>query len=120
MWGMRIAARRAQPIVAALEAYHADRGNYPPALSELVPDHLPRVPGTGMVAYPHFSYERAARVPGRSRTRSGASPAYDLYVDCPLLILGFDTFHYWPSQDYPDEMWGGGVERVDGWAYVHE
>jgi hypothetical protein len=63
---------------------------------------------------------RAARVPGRSRTRSGVSPAYDLWVDCPVLVLGFDTFHYWPSQGYPDLMWGGVVERIDAWAYVHE
>jgi hypothetical protein len=120
MSGMQSAARRAQPLIAALETYRADRGKYPASLSDLVPDYLHRVPATGMLGYPQFSYDREARVPGRSRTRSGASPAYDLYVDCPLLLLGFDTFHYWPSQDYPDQMWGGGVERIDGWAYVHE
>jgi hypothetical protein len=28
--------------------------------------------------------------------------------------------HYWPKHNYPEKAWGGVIERVDGWAYVHE
>ena len=112
MWGVRHVPERAQPLLSALGRYHGERGRYPAALSDLVPTYLPRIPYTGMMGHPDFDYRR----PGEAREEAGG---YDLYVSCGM-GSNFDTFHYWRSQDYPDEMWGGIVERVDGWAYVHE
>ena len=30
------------------------------------------------------------------------------------------AFMYFPNGDYPDHGYGGSIERVAGWAYVHE
>ncbi|MCJ7751129.1 MAG: hypothetical protein MUQ65_08555 [Armatimonadetes bacterium] len=113
MWGVRHVPERAQPLLSALTRYHEDQGRYPAALSDLVPTYLPRIPYTGMMGYPDFDYKR----PGEAREEAGG---YDLYVSCGIGFANFDTFRYWPSQDYPDKMYGGDVERVDNWAYVHE
>lgn len=45
---------------------------------------------------------------------------YELTVPCPLGQLNWDVFVYWPSEAYPDQMYGGWVERIGSWAYVHE
>jgi hypothetical protein len=34
--------------------------------------------------------------------------------------MGFDSFVYFPNQQYPVYMFGGGPERVGEWVYVHE
>lgn len=110
---IRRAAARAAPLLQALERYREDHGVYPGTLDELQPDYLAGVPGTGMICYPDFKYE----APGEAKPEAGG---YSLYVNCLLMWCGFDTLHYWPSQDYPQKMCGGVVERIDGWAYVHE
>lgn len=110
---IRRAAARAAPLLQALERYREDHGVYPAALEELQPGYLTEVPGTGMMSYPDFKYEP----PGEAKPEAGG---YSLYVNCLLMWCGFDTLHYWPSRDYPDKMYGGVVERIDGWAYVHE
>jgi len=110
---IRQATARGGPLLHALERYREDHGVYPGSLDELQPDYLAEVPGTGMIAYPDFEYEP----PGEAEPEAGG---YSLYVYCLLMWCGFDTLHYWPSQDYPEKMWGGVVERIDGWAYIHE
>jgi hypothetical protein len=35
-------------------------------------------------------------------------------------VLNWDTFIYFPNQRYPDVGYGGWIERIDRWAYVHE
>ena len=45
---------------------------------------------------------------------------FELTVPCSIGLLNWDVFVYWPSEEYPDHMYGGWVERVEGWAYVHE
>ena len=45
---------------------------------------------------------------------------YELQVPCPLGMLNWDVFVFWPDGDYPTYMYGGGVELVGDWAYVHE
>ncbi len=39
-----LARERADRVVAAIDAYHADHGDYPEALSDLAPVYLPSVP----------------------------------------------------------------------------
>jgi hypothetical protein len=46
--------------------------------------------------------------------------AWELRVPCPIGLLNWDVFFYWPSETYPDYAYGGSVERIGGWAYVHE
>lgn len=45
---------------------------------------------------------------------------WELRIRCPLGGINWDVFFYWPSEDYPDEIYGGVVERIGDWAYVHE
>lgn len=45
---------------------------------------------------------------------------WELRVPCSLGLLNWDVFFYWPSEKYPDYVYGGGVERIGRWAYVHE
>jgi hypothetical protein len=119
MYGVRLAAQRATPLLSALDTYHDAQGDYPSSLAELVPDHLQAVPGTGMIGYPEWQYERKDEEEDWMERHAGNDPAYALRVSCTY-GLNWDTLHYWPSRQYPDRMWGGVVERVDGWAYVHE
>jgi hypothetical protein len=72
-----------------------------------VPDHLPWVPGTGLPAYPKFDYRRTG------------GEAFELSVFCGD-GFDFDRFVYWSSETYPDAMYGGFVQRIGKWAYVHE
>jgi hypothetical protein len=43
-WHGRGARARAQPIIDALDAYHAAHGDYPRSLAELTPSYLPSIP----------------------------------------------------------------------------
>ncbi len=105
------AAERARPLIAAIEAYRA-RGVYPESIEELYRGALERPPGTGMLAYPEFDYRR----PGKDDGFSG----YELRVLCPLGPFSFDVFVYRPGASYPERLYGGRVERIADWAYVHE
>jgi hypothetical protein len=35
-------------------------------------------------------------------------------------IINWDLFMYFPLQNYPDHGYGGSVQRIADWAYVHE
>jgi hypothetical protein len=45
---------------------------------------------------------------------------WELNIPCPWGFINWDVFFYWPTQRYPDYIYGGGVERIGKWAYVHE
>jgi hypothetical protein len=55
---------------------------------------------------------------------SGSPDAYpsrwELRVHCSIGFLNWDMFIYWPTEDYPDGIYGGAIERIADWAYVHE
>jgi hypothetical protein len=44
---------------------------------------------------------------------------WELRVDCGYL-MSWDVFFYWPTKEYPDNIYGGVVQRIGEWAYVHE
>jgi hypothetical protein len=44
---------------------------------------------------------------------------YEIRVNL-FQFLQFDSLVYWPERNYPDFMYGGGVERIGDWVYVHE
>jgi hypothetical protein len=56
--------------------------------------------------------------PDGSRTLLNAK--WELRVPCSNGMLNWDVFFYWPSEDYPDHAYGGSIERIGKWAYVHE
>jgi hypothetical protein len=45
---------------------------------------------------------------------------WELRVPCSRGILNWDLFFYWPGQRYPSVGYGGSIERIADWAYVHE
>ena len=106
------AAERAVPVIQAIEAHRKATGNLPASLESLVPSQLRGIPSTGMIAYPSFSY---ATSKGKELFKT-----YELSIPCPSGGINFDVFVYWPEQGYPDSMYGGGIERIGNWAYVHE
>lgn len=109
----RLAARSA-PLVAAILSYDARHGRPPPSLEALVPEHLPAVPKTGIMAYPRYEYHA-----GDEAKRYDGNP-WVLVVDTPSGGVNFDTFTYFPLQNYPQTGYGGSLERIRDWAYVHE
>ncbi|MCH7863023.1 MAG: hypothetical protein IH998_15425 [Proteobacteria bacterium] len=45
---------------------------------------------------------------------------FELRVATPVGWANWDVLVYRPSHTYPDEMYGGTVQRFGDWAYVHE
>lgn len=72
---------RAEPLIAAIEAYETRHGQPPPALDALVPEFLADIPATGRFDSPSFEYRLL-------RPTSGELPAWRLAVDVSTLLFG--------------------------------
>lgn len=101
------------PVVEAIEKYYVEHGEYPQSLEGLVPQYLQELPGTDMGNYSDYRYLVGAEA--------------NRYEENPWVIemnaaygMGFDSFMYFPLQNYPASGYGGGIERLGRWAYVHE
>jgi hypothetical protein len=46
-------------------------------------------------------------------------PLWELRINCPTGLLNHDTFVYWPTEKYPQHLYGGTTEPIGRWAYVH-
>lgn len=101
-------------LVTAIQSYEHARGAPPPALDALVPEFLAAVPGTGMAAYPAYEY-----FTGQAARRFDDNP-WVLSVPAPHGGINFDRFLYFPRQNYPKRGYGGSLQRIHDWAYVHE
>ena len=101
-------------IIAALEQYHVDHGNYPNSLQGLTPEYATAIPRTGLIGYPEFSYLNGYNdivvVPD----------SYELRINCSSGGINFDRFVYWPSETYPPLIQGNWTEPIGAWVYVHE
>lgn len=106
-------AGRSLPLIVAIKQFEKEKSKPPSNLDELVPLYLNEVPNTGMGAYPKFSYQL------RTEENHLAAP-WELSVDCPLGMLNRDVFYYLPTEKYPQHDYGGYIERIKNWAYVHE
>ncbi|QDT42188.1 hypothetical protein Pan241w_22690 [Gimesia alba] len=107
-------AERSQPLIDAINQYSDDHGGPPETLEQLVPDYLPAVPGTGMMAYSEYKYYAGAE----ARERYQENP-WVLVVDTSW-GMNFDQMLYFPKQNYPKQGYGGNLERLGEWAYNHE
>ena len=58
---MEAFAQRSQPLITAIYQYERDRCAPPKSLGDLVPDYLPGVPSTGMMAYPEYRYHTGVK-----------------------------------------------------------
>ena len=107
-------AERSQPLVSALEAYQAQEGSLPPSLEALVPKYLADVPNTQMGAYPEYEY-----YVGQEAMQYDSNP-WVLVIQTPSGGINWDMFMYFPLQNYPQSGYGGSLELIGKWAYVHE
>ncbi|MEN9575513.1 MAG: hypothetical protein RL514_3368 [Verrucomicrobiota bacterium] len=105
---------RAESLIVAIRKFESEHGKPPPDLSALVPNHLAAVPTPGIHTSPEFFY----RLPKPDESIDGN--AWMLEVNPPIVGIGFDRFIYLPNQNYPERGWGGVLERIGTWAYVHE
>ncbi len=110
-------AERSRPLIDAIKGYEVRHGRASADLSELVPEFLPTIPATGMAAYPEYKYWRRTDKDGE--TEWDGNP-WILYLHTPLAGPNFDMFLYFPLQNYPKTGYGGSLERLGDWAYVHE
>lgn len=101
----------ASTLVTAIHRFQDDRSNPPGSLTDLIPQFLSAVPSTGMVGYPEFKY--------RTDTTDNGNP-WRLEVQCGGPGINFDILLYLPNQNYPPYGYGGRLERMGRWAYVHE
>ena len=115
MNGMQAFTVRSQLLIAAIKDYERDHSKVPVSLEELVPKYLPRVPSTGMMAYPDYRYHIGAEA-----EQEYAGNPWALSVFTPSGGINFDMILYFPRQNYPERGYGGSLERVSDWAYVHE
>lgn len=107
-------ATRSAPLVAAIKSYQTKYGRPPATLDTLVPEFLPSVPHTGMGACPDYQY-----VVGADAAYFANNP-WVLKVNCSQAFINFDVFIYLPLQNYPQHGFGGSIERMGAWGYVHE
>lgn len=107
-------AQRSSMLVTAIENYDRSHGTLPPDLDSLVPEFLAAIPGTGMVAYPDYHY-----LVGDAARRYEHNP-WILTVHTPYGGINFDKFLYFPLQNYPKRGYGGWLQQMGDWAYVHE
>lgn len=101
-------------LVEAIHRYDKDKGRPPKYLSELVPAYITEIPKTNIGAYPEYKYETT------TDPKKWDDNPWVLYVDTPLGVLNWDMFLYFPKQNYPEHGYGGYLERIKDWAYVHE
>jgi hypothetical protein len=111
MYGFELAAERAEPLIDAIESYSHDNGKPPATLDALVPNYLIELP---------------AKLPpleivtdSQQLSEYGDNP-WALTSLVSRWIMNWDRFIYFPDQAYPTRGFGGGLERVGAWAYVHE
>ncbi|MEQ1751311.1 MAG: hypothetical protein ABL974_17945 [Prosthecobacter sp.] len=107
-------AARSEPLIAAIHHYEKMNGAPPKSLEVLVPGLLPKLPGTRMGAYPNYVY-----LTGEDAAHYNGNP-WILQVPCPLGFSNWDEFLYFPLQNYPATEYGGVLERMGTWAYLHE
>lgn len=112
--GFERLSREAAPLVAAIHSYNEKFG-YPPENLDVLQVNYP--PGHSIEGgeLPDFEYLSG----DRARERYHGNP-WVLMLETPTGPLRWDRFLYYPLQNYPPLSYGGWLEAVGEWAYVHE
>jgi hypothetical protein len=113
-------ARSSSVLVDAIGSFGEEQGRLPASLEELTPTYLPQRPRSlgipGTLLFARYDYEVLS---SRTDQRSGGQ-TWELRVYYPFGPLNWDLLVYRPAEAYPDRLYGGSVERIRDWAYVHE
>lgn len=107
-------AHRSRPLISAIEQFETKYEILPEKLEQLVPEFLSAIPNTGIGAYPNYEYITVKD----AKTYEG-NP-WVLRVATSTGALNWDSFLYFPKQNYPQVGYGGVLERIEDWAYVYE
>lgn len=83
-----------------------------PTCNRLCPSFY-RLFQTPACAYPNYEYHVG-------KPAGCFENPWVLVVFTPSGGINFDQFMYFPLQNYPEHGYGGWLERIDDWAYVHE
>ena len=113
-YGFRKLAERSEGLIDAIIAYEIDNNSPPKSLEVLIPKYLQKVPTTQMSSYPDYKY-----ITGKDALTYDDNP-WVLIVPTPIGIINWDMFMYFPKQNYPKRGYGGSLEVIRDWAYVHE
>ncbi len=89
-----VVARNAEPLINALEKFHAAHNVYPRSLSELVPDYLDKLPQPGIYGAQEFRYEFPASY------YSSPEGIYRVWVNIGIE----DDFSYIPNEEARGEI----------------
>ena len=101
------------PLIKAINDYTQKHGKSPRKLDALVPEFLPKVPGTGIGKSLEFQYFHDG---DESSLRHEKNP-WALMV--PMKgFLGSWSLVYLPNQNYPAYGDDNPVERIGDWAYI--
>lgn len=109
--------QKSAPLVNAIKSYQQKYGHPPDKLQNLIPEFLSNIPSTGMLNYPNYEYENYFNDSNAQSEHDGN--LWMLKVDAGEM-LQFDVFIYYPNQNYPKNGYGGYLEKISDWAYVHE
>ena len=109
-----MAATRAKPLIRAIEQYSLDHDTPPASISEVVPEYLPAIP-SGLPPLELISGDELT-----SSNYSAYGNPWILHSVVSTGILNWDQFIYFPLQNYPRNDYGGWLEPIGKWAYVHE
>lgn len=97
--------RNAEPLIQAIKKYTNENNKPPEKLEVLVPTYIEKIPATGNGRCADYSY-------------GVKNKSWELCVYLGIFFMGTrDCLVYWPSENYPDKVSRGKVERVGKWAY---
>lgn len=105
-------------LIEAIKTYEDQQDAAPESLNELVPNFISSVPHTGIGAYPEYLYTKCTTAE-EIKTVCLDNP-WKLTVHTSPGGINFDRFVYHPNQNYPEKAYGGTLQRIEDWAYVHE
>lgn len=111
---IRQVATSAQTLVRAIEAFERDNGRPPANLNEIVPRYIATIPPTGMRGYDGWDYLQGPD----AQAFDDNTWVLRLHTGGPG--INFDQLLYFPNQRYPQVGYGGWIERIGVWGYVHE
>ena len=110
MHSFHAAGQRADPVIAAIEKHVTNTGAPPATLQQLVPTYVKAIPA----GLPPLEIQSG---PDIGKAYHGNEWILSASVGW---LMNFDRFLYFPNQQYPERGYGGTLERVGRWAYVHE
>lgn len=114
MQGFERLSVEAAPLVAAIHAFSKTKGHPPLSLNSLEVN-FPQGHEIKGETLPEFQYLTGET----ARERYHGNP-WVLLLETPTGPFKWDKFVYYPEQNYPSLGFGGWLERVGDWAYVHE